>query len=347
MNCKDIEALIPAYALDALSPEDEQAVERHLDECSWCSGQARILRDAASTLSLAVDQEPPHPRVLTGVKKRIAADEASAETSTERPPGRFRRRPLSVIGAFVYAGALMALLLLGGVLAFTLRTSGQMDNLHEANAALTQQVTDLQQHNSALSDELNSLMHHNSEMGERVTMLHQESSQVNADVDELVSGNEALYEQVDALADSGKEMMNVLRTQQSIVYMLTLPGTHVLKLESDSGAAQGNLMMNLDQRWCVFVATGLHTPPHNHQYNVWLRRDRHEYLVAVLAIDEMGWGQVLIVPEMPMAEYHWVGVSVEPAEDASLQGRRGDLVLWGEISLADPLYPGIPRAGSR
>ena len=29
MNCKDIEALIPAFALDALSPEEEQAVESH------------------------------------------------------------------------------------------------------------------------------------------------------------------------------------------------------------------------------------------------------------------------------------------------------------------------------
>ena len=32
MNRKDIEALIPAYALDALSPEEEQAVESLLDE---------------------------------------------------------------------------------------------------------------------------------------------------------------------------------------------------------------------------------------------------------------------------------------------------------------------------
>ena len=346
MNCKDIEALIPAFALDALSQEEEQAVERHLDECAWCSGQARIHRDVAATLSLAVDQKPPHPRVLAGLRKRIAADEAADEAAPQRPPGLFRRRPLSIIGAFVYAGALMALLLLGGVLAFTLRTSGQMDNLHVANAALTQQVTDLQQHNSALSEELNSLMHHNSQMGERVTMLHQESSEVNADVDELVSGNEVLHERVGDLADSGKEMMNVLRTQQSIVYMLTLPGTHVLKLESDTGAVQGNLMMNLDQRWCVFVATGLNTPPHNHQYNVWLRRNGDEYLVAVLSIDEMGWGQVLIAPEMPMAEYEWVGVTVDPMGTAS-QGRRGSLVLWGEIHLADPLYPGIPRAGSR
>ena len=348
MNCKHIEALIPAFALDALSPEEEQAVENHLDECSWCAGQARIHRDVAATLALAVDQELPHSRVLVGLKKRIAAEEAPSETAPEKPPGRFfRRRPLSVIGAFVYAGALMALLLLGGVLAFTLRTSGQMDNLHDANAALTQQVTDLQQHNTSLSDELNRLMDHNSEMGERVSMLHEESSEVNADVDDLVTGNEALYEQVGALADSGKEMMNVLRTQQSIVTMLTLPDTHVLTLESDAGAIQGNLMMNLDQSWCVFVATGLVAPPRNHQYKVWLGRDEREHLVAVLTIDDMGWGQVLISPEMPMAEYHWVGVTVEPAEGSVSQGRRGDLLLWGEIRLANPLNPGIPRPGTR
>lgn len=343
MNCKDFEALIPPYALDALSPEEEQAVERHLNECSWCSGQARIQRDVAATLSLAVDQKTPPRRIFASVKKRIAADEAAAETSPESPPSRFRRRPLSIIGAFVYAGALMALLLLGGVLAFTLRTSGQMDNLKDANTALTQQVSDLQQHNSALSDELNSLMYHNSQMGEQVSMLHQESSEVNADVDELVSGSEALYEQVDALADSGKEMMNVLRTQQSIVYMLTLPDTRVVTMQSDTGGVQGNLMMNLDQRWCVFVATGLHAPPQNHQYNVWLRGGGQEYLVAVLTIDEMGWAQVMISPEMAMAEYQWVGVTVEPTTRAEALSRRGDLVMWGEISLANPLYPTAPR----
>ena len=341
MNRKDIEALIPAYALDALDPEDEQAVESLLDESSWCAGQARIHRDVAATLSLAVDQKSPHPRVLAGLKKRIAAGEAAAETAPQRPPGRFRRRPLSIIGAFVYAGALMALLLLGGVLAFTLRTSGQMDNLQETNAALTQQVSNLQSDNAALSDELSRLMEHNSEMGQQVSKLHQNSSEVTEDMDDLVSGRKELHEQVDALADSGKQMMNVLRTQQSIVYMLTLPETRVLSMQSDSGVVQGNLMMNLDQRWCVFVAVGLTPPPRNHQYNVWLRRGQHDYHVAVLSIDEMGWGQVMIAPEMAMAEYEWVGVTVDPA-DASTQGRRGSLVLWGEIHLANPLYPPTP-----
>ena len=55
-------------------------------------------------------------------------------------------------------------------------------------------------------------MDYNSQMGERVTMLHKESSEVNADVNELISGNEVLHERVGALADSGREMMNVLRT---------------------------------------------------------------------------------------------------------------------------------------
>ena len=343
MNCKDFEALIPAYALDALDPEDEQALERHLDECSWCSGQVRIQRDAAANLSLAVEQMPPPSRVLASIKKSIAVAEAAAAAvaTPEKPPGRFRRRPLSIIGAFVYAGALMALLLLGGVLAFTLRTSGQMDNLQETNAALTQQVSDLQMDNTALSDELSRLMHHNSQMGEQVSRLHRNSSEVTEDMDDLVSGRKELHEQVDALANSGKQMMNVLRTQQSIVYMLTLPETRVLSMQSDSGAVQGNLMMNLDQRWSVFVAAGLTPPPRNHQYNVWLRRGQHDYHVAVLTIDEMGWGQVMIAPEMAMAEYEWVGVTVDPA-DASTQGRRGSLVLWGEIHLAGPLYPPTP-----
>ena len=345
MNCKDMEALIPAYALDALSPEEEQAVERHMDGCSWCSGQARIQKDVVAALSLAVEQNPPPSRVLAAVKRRMA--EAAAPPAPERPPSRFRRRPLSMIGAFVYAGALMALLLLGGVLAFTVRTSGQMDNLQETNAELTQQVSHLQQDNSALSDELSRLMDHNSEMGDSVSKLHENSSEVNSDMDELVSGSEALYEQMDALAVSGREMMTVLRTQQSIVYMLTLPDTRVLTMESGSGGVQGNLMMNMDQRWCVFVATGLNPPPHSYQYNVWLRRGQDEHHVAVLTIDEMGWGQAMISPEMTMAEYQWVGVTVESIADAGPQGRRGDLVLWGEIHLANPLYPGLPRTGSR
>ncbi len=346
MNCRDFEALIPAYALDALDPEEEEAIERHLDECAWCSGQARVHRDVAAGLSLAVEQTPVPARVLSGVRRRIASAERAAEPVVERPRSRFRRRPLSVIGAFAYAGALIALLLLGGVLAFSLRTSGQMDNLQVANAALTQQVTDLQTHNTALSEELGRLMEHNSAMGERVTRLHEESSGVTKDMDELVSGSSALYEQMDALAVSGREMMDVLRAQQSIVYMLTLPETQVVTLESEAGAVQGNLMMNLDQRWCVFVATGLNAPPHDHEYSVWLRRDEHEHLVAMLAIDERGWGQVLIAPEMPMAEYHWVGVTMEPMEGVGAQGRRGDLVLWGDMTLANPLYQGMPRVGA-
>ena len=348
MACKDIEGLIPAYVLDALGDEEVLQVESHLAGCTWCSGLVRTQLEVAANLSLAVEQVTPPRRVWARTKQRIAANPPNPVAARETAVERFRRRPVSIIGTFVYAGALIALLLLGGVLAFTLRTSGQMEDLKETNRALTGQVGELQQDNDALSSELAQLMDHNSEMGEQVSKLNEDSSVVTAEVVGLISGSKALSQQMNDLAISGQELLSVLRTQRSIVYMLTLPNTRVLSMETRSDAsAQGNLMLNFDNQWSVFVATGLNPLPLTQQYNVWLRRGNEEFYAGVITIDDMGWGIALLAPDLTMAEYQWVGVTVESISGSGQPSRRGELVLWGELSLAGPLYPASPSAPAK
>ena len=348
MACKDIEGIIPAYVLDALSDEEVLQVEDHLAGCTWCSGLVRSQREVAANLSMAVEQVPPPQRVLARTKQRIAANPPTPVAPRETAVERFRRRPISIIGTFAYAGGLIALLLLGGVLAFTLRTSGQMEDLKETNRALTGQVAELQQDNDALSNELNQLMDHNSEMGEQVSKLNEDSSVVTAEVVDLISGSKALAEQMNELAVSGQELLSVLRTQRSIVYMLTLPDTRVLSMESRTGpSVRGNLMLNFDNQWGVFVATGLNPLPLTQQYNVWLRRGDEEYYAGVITIDDMGWGIALLSPDLTMAEYQWVGVTIESIGRSGQPSRRGELVLWGELSLSDPLYFTSPGASTK
>ncbi len=357
MDCRHVEDIIPAYALDALEPEEGRRVEEHFEGCDWCSGLVRTHLEVAATLSLAAEQKPPPKRVLAGIVKRAVPVQAEPAAPPPQPYAPQRRRPATILAAFLYAAAPIALLLLGGVLAFTLRTSGQMGDLQQTNDVLTRQVSDLQQDNDALSGELSQLMDENSrmaaqvsklnddssmvsEMSEKVNRLSEENTVVTAEVTELVSGNKTLSQQMDALTVSGRELLEFLRMQRAITYMLTLPNTMAMNLEAQPGAeAQGSLMLNFDREWGIFVATGLPLLPATHQYDIWMSAGDREYYVGALAIDETGWGVAYLAPDHAMAEYQWIGVTVEFKTASPRPSRSGEPVLWGSLALVAPLYP--------
>jgi len=59
----DLHTLSAPYALDALTPEDRERFEEHLETCVHCRSELAALNDAAAALAFAVEGPAPPPEL--------------------------------------------------------------------------------------------------------------------------------------------------------------------------------------------------------------------------------------------------------------------------------------------
>ena len=94
----DLHTLSGAYAIDALSPEEAEEFDRHLEQCPACRDEVRELREAAA--AMGASEATPAPRAL---RARVLA---AADQTPQLPPkvtpieaARSRRWLTRVLGA--------------------------------------------------------------------------------------------------------------------------------------------------------------------------------------------------------------------------------------------------------
>ncbi len=86
----ELRGLIPAYALDALPPEEAREVEAHLPTCDECRRELTLMREVAGELAAAVPRTAPP----AGLRERLllAVGPEAARSEAVRPdivrPGR-------------------------------------------------------------------------------------------------------------------------------------------------------------------------------------------------------------------------------------------------------------------
>ncbi len=77
MTHEELRDLVPAYAVDALEPEEARALEAHLQECEACREELTRLQEVAAELATGVTPvEPPswlRGQVLSAVRPRPTA----------------------------------------------------------------------------------------------------------------------------------------------------------------------------------------------------------------------------------------------------------------------------------
>ena len=134
MDCRETEELLPAYALNALSPQEEASVEAHLETCPWCPGLLREHIQVTAALALAAEHMPP-PRQLKANTMRRAE-------SLFRRSGR-SSRPLFALKPLALGIASMGILLLGAVVAVGIHISNEIDELQRENTSLSAQMSGL------------------------------------------------------------------------------------------------------------------------------------------------------------------------------------------------------------
>jgi len=129
MTCEEFKDLSGAYALDAITPAERQAVEAHLATCPKCTSLARELRGIVSVLPLSVLQVTPPPelkeRILAAIREesqRTSGSRTQARPPIPLPQARHQRRSLRIL----IAVAALIFALLGGLTAWNISLQAQI-----------------------------------------------------------------------------------------------------------------------------------------------------------------------------------------------------------------------------
>ena len=91
MDRDHIDELLPFYALDALSDEERELVERYLAEHPEARQQVEELSAAVSAVPYGVQPVQPSPRSKAALMARVAADQKAAAPSVQQDRSAPRR----------------------------------------------------------------------------------------------------------------------------------------------------------------------------------------------------------------------------------------------------------------
>ena len=145
MTCQEFEELSAAYALGAVTPEEQQAARVHLATCTKCTRLAGQLRSIVDLLPLSVAQVSPpaalRDRVLAAVQQegRVVPIERGAQIRARK------RRPTWGWGTRLLATAAVVLLVLTGAMtAWNVSLQQQTTRLGSQVAALQSAKNTLQ-----------------------------------------------------------------------------------------------------------------------------------------------------------------------------------------------------------
>lgn len=130
MTHDDLRELLPAYALDALTPEEAREVEAHLTTCEACPDELRVLRGVAAELGGAVAEAVP-PAGL-----RAAVLEAIRPQAAERPRARLIAFPRGWAVGLAAAAAAVVVALAGIGVSLDRRLAALQERLAAQEAAL-------------------------------------------------------------------------------------------------------------------------------------------------------------------------------------------------------------------
>jgi anti-sigma-K factor RskA len=143
MDARQIEELLPFYALDALTQEERELVEEYLAAHPEARRQVEELSRAASALPQAVTPVEPPRRVKTALMQRVAADaEARPSAHAARQPSR---RVTAFESFFRTFSLVTAALAIAWVIVLNIQVARLRNEISTLNDRLTAQSESLEQ----------------------------------------------------------------------------------------------------------------------------------------------------------------------------------------------------------
>lgn len=138
--------LIEAYALNALDPDEQAAVEEHIAVCASCKQLARSSQDVVNMLALAVPPTQPPLRCKRRVMERIERE----QFLTRPTPRRSQRRPWT--SSWVTAAAVaLALVMSGWSFNLQRQLMAAQNEIGQMRAQMVQQETQVTQMQQTLT----------------------------------------------------------------------------------------------------------------------------------------------------------------------------------------------------
>lgn len=299
-NTRIEEELFPFYALEALSREEREEVDRYV--AGNPEAQARLMEAMSAAAEFVANLEPitPSPVVKQRLMARIEAESAAAPVATPRVATRQAATPAPAkrrwwpggLKSFYMGRALgfaVLLLLLG---AFGLwQMSRQVGQLRD-------QVGDLQA---------------------RVVELEGETARLQGEAGVLRTENDALR--------------NELAASQDLLAHYQQPGMTTVAIGDASGAnptAVGTLTFDPATSEAMLSVANLPPLPAGSTYQAWLMIDQTLVSAGLFTVDERGVGTHRIT-DMTLDALEGVGVSMEP-EAGSEQPTPDKIILFGGVS---------------
>ena len=159
----------------------------------------------------------------------------------------------------------------------------------------------------------------------------------NSRLNDISSSNEELIGEMESVAEAEAEVRGMIASQRYLSFVTDAPGVSVNVLRGTERAADawGTIM-------CCAVSDGgaiallgvfnLPPLPRGQVYHVWLVKNGRRFSGGQFTVDSTGYGQSIIVPEtilpefdpmnmhVPFTEFDAIGITVEPAGTAVLQG---------------------------
>ena len=299
--------LLEAFALNALEPEEEQAVIEHVEWCEGCAAIADSHLQVANVLAQAIPrQEPPgrlRARLLESIDPPVASMQ-SVSVSTPRPPRSWSRVSSAIGGRWVRlftpVAAVVAVALIAVTVGLNIQISGNLDNLQAENSQLRQRL------------------------------------------DQSMATTTALARSSETVS----EMRGSLQQWQQTSYALAQPGnqTVVLTAARPSVDSRGFLVVSGDGSAGILMVSDLMPPLPNSVYHVWLTKGGQRFWAGEMQVDENGSGAMQLIPGDSLQNYDSIqlsrGMGVAAALAAppgSIERARATASMVGDMMLTAPL----------
>ena len=299
--------LLEAFSLDALEPEEEQAVSDHVDRCETCSAIVgdswRALAVMAESVAVATPSAGLRVRVLDSIEDK--PPETPRVSVSLRQPSRSWSRVTWVsnnrlIRFLTPVTAVLAIVAIAATITMNVQMSGQMGDVQSENIQLRRQLDESMATTAALARTSNTV------------------SQVQG---------------------------NLQRWQQTS-YALAQPGNQTLLLSPARPGVDstGVMVLSEDGTEAVLMASDLPSLTLDSVYHVWLTRGGQWYWAGELNVDERGWGTMPMSSPESLLQYDTVqislgmGVAATMAEPVGSNDRaRATASMVGEMVLVADL----------
>lgn len=293
---EEIEALLPFYALGALTEEETAVVDSYLSANPEARQRLETLAEVAAFLPHDAPPMSPSPATKTQLMARVQRSRVVQGKTAVSSPTLWQR--LARWWRTLHQSSLMPTLAVGSMAlaavllfwAFSLR--GQLQTQQEKIAMLE----------TAVIDRDATIMSLGATLAERDALVQTLQNELTGQSDTLA----ALNGEVAALQQQVADYDLVLA-------QLAQHETQLVAINSEQGEATGQLLFTGEGETAVFVLSNLAPLTNEQDYQAWLIDESGAHSAGLLTVGEDGQAVLQVAAHRSIASLTAVGISLEPA----------------------------------